>query len=93
MKNIIQIDNHICHCGKLTCKLSFALGCPNGGNNGVALQINQKEIVVWKSNWEKTKELEGPLVEIVLGDGKGEMTLVARIESNALVECLGESGL
>jgi len=30
--------------------------------------------------------LEGPLVEIVLGDGKGEMTLVVGIEGNALVE-------
>jgi hypothetical protein len=29
----------------------------------------------------------------VLGDGKGEMTLVARVEDNALVEGLGECGL
>ncbi len=37
--------------------------------------------------------LEGPLVEIVSGDGKGETTLVARVEGNALVEGLGECGL
>jgi hypothetical protein len=37
--------------------------------------------------------LEGPLVEIVLGDGKGEMTLVVGVEGNALVEGLGECNL
>jgi hypothetical protein len=32
--------------GELTCKLSFALGCPNGGNNRVALEFNPRKIVV-----------------------------------------------
>ncbi len=74
------------------CKLSFTLGCPNGGNNGAILKINPRENVVWKGNWEKIEALEGPLVEIVSGDGKGEMTLVARVEGKALMEGLGECG-
>jgi len=31
--------------GELTCKLSFELGCPNGGNKRAALEINPIENV------------------------------------------------
>jgi len=34
--------------------------------------------------------LESPLVEIVLRNGKGEMTLVIGVEGNALVEGSGK---
>jgi hypothetical protein len=37
--------------------------------------------------------LKGPPLEIVLGDGKGEMTLVVGIEGNALVEGSGKCNL
>jgi hypothetical protein len=41
--------------GKLTCKLSFALGCPNGGNKGVALEINPREMLYEKVTKKKQK--------------------------------------
>jgi len=37
--------------------------------------------------------LEGPLVEIVLGDHKGQMTLVVGVEGNALMEGSGKCNL
>jgi hypothetical protein len=42
---------------------------------------------------KKKKLLEGPLIEIVSRDGKGETTLVARVEGNALMEGSRECGL
>jgi hypothetical protein len=32
--------------GESTCKLSLKLGCPNGGDKGVALKNNLREIVI-----------------------------------------------
>lgn len=72
--------------GESTWMLPFELGCTNDGNKGT---IAWKGATTWRFRIGKTKAWKGPPSFSVVGNGKGEITLVAIGEKDATFDNVG----